>query len=94
VGPGTGHNCALGPTSSGEVEAAAALAGASFEELCHHGTKWTCSNWCVKLYRYTLHPFQQVYLFWQALRPTPTNQVTVSLADTLRIDSTPRAFKV
>lgn len=59
-----------------------AVADASFEDLCHGGffTRWTWSNWLVKVNRLTLMIIKQIYLFWLALPfSTPTNHVMVSV---------------
>jgi hypothetical protein len=53
------------------------FAGASFEELCNDGSRWTAANWGVKLYRWTLLITKQIYLIWLAVMSVPTNHLMV-----------------
>lgn len=59
------------------IEADPALAAASFDELCHHGTRWTWSNWPVKVSRFLMYILKSLWTLWLRLSPTPTNHVMV-----------------
>lgn len=68
-----GHSGLLGSSPGEEQED---LAGASFEQLCNDGSRWTWDNWGVKLYRWTLMCIKQLYLIFMTLT-LPTNFLMV-----------------
>jgi hypothetical protein len=56
--------------------AATALDALPFEALCNGGWRWTVSNWPVKLYRWLLGWYKQLYLLLVTLS-LPTNHLMV-----------------